>query len=87
MDNVVIKQARQAIEGTYDCTCNIIEYKEIKDELTKRTKHQGEIVLESQKCKISFETIKNTNESETENSVTQIVKLFIAPEVEIKPRF
>lgn len=82
-----ILRTRQVIESTYDCACDIIERKAVKDEITKRTKDQEEIVLEKQNCKLSFETIKNTNESETENNVTQIVKLFIAPDIEIKPRF
>lgn len=82
--NNIYNLARQAIESTYDCTCNVIEHKAEKDKVTKRTSHIEEKVTEKQKCKLSFQTIKNTNESETENSVTQTVKLFIAPELKIK---
>lgn len=87
MDNLIIEQARKAVETTYDCICDVIEYKAIKNETTKRTNHQEEKVIEQQKCKLSFKTIKNSNESETDNSVTQIVKLFVVPEIDIKPRF
>ena len=80
------KQARKAIESTYDCLCDIIEYKSKKDPLTKRTTYKEETTLKEKPCRISFETINNASETETESSVTQEIKLFIAPELDIKPR-
>lgn len=81
------KQARQAIESTYDCKCDIVEYKATKNPDNKRTEYKEEIVLEKQSCKKSYKTISNAKESENESNVSQIVKLFIAPEVQIKSRF
>lgn len=77
--------ARKAIESTYDGLCTVIELKKEKDELTKLTKKQPVIVLESQPCKLSFEIIKAVNQSESVASVTQTTKLFISPDISIKP--
>lgn len=82
-----LRLARQSIESTYDCKCDIIEYQTIKNTTNKRTEHKEIVVLEKQSCRISYKTISNTNQSENENNVVQIVKLFIAPETIIKPRF
>lgn len=82
-----ILRTRQAIESTYDYKCNVVEYRATKNPTNKRTECKEETVLEEQACRVSYKTISNSNESENENSVTQIVKLFIAPEIQIKPRF
>lgn len=82
-----VLRVRQAIENTYDCLCDVIEYKSAKNNVNKRTEYKEETILEKQPCRVSYKTITNTNQSETENSVTQIIKLFIAPEINIKPRF
>lgn len=82
-----IANVRNAIENTYDCLCDIIEYQAVKNNVNKRTEHQEIKVLEKQPCRISYKTVTNTNQTEQENSTTQIVELFIAPEIEIKPRF
>ena len=89
MNNIelVKQQARKAIQSTYNCKCDIIEYQSIKDTINKRTKYQEITVLENQPCRISYKTISNSNEGENESNVVQIVKLFIAPEIQIKPRF
>ena len=81
-----LKLARSSIESTYDCKCDIIEHKAIKNEINKRTEYQEVIVWEKQPCRISYKTISNTNQTEEVNKVVQIVKLFIAPEIPIKPR-
>lgn len=81
------KQARQAIESTYDCECDVIEYKAIKNQINKRTEYKEEATLEKQPCRKSYKTFSNAKESEDESNVTQIVKLFIAPEIQIKSRF
>lgn len=89
MNNIELakKQVRQAIESTYDCKCDIIEYKATKNSINKRTEYKEETVLQKQPCRKSYKTISNAKESENENNVTQILKLFIAPEIQIKSRF
>lgn len=79
-------RVRHTIEDTYDCLCEIIEYQPVKNTTNKRTEHKEIIVLEKQPCRISYKTISNANETKNKNKVFQIVKLFIAPEIQIKPR-
>ena len=69
---------RGAIEATYDCLCDVIEYKAKKDPITKRTSHKEETILKGKPCRISFKTINNTSETEIESNVTQAIKLFVA---------
>lgn len=79
------KQARKAIESLYDCTCNITGGKErIKDPVTKETKLIPKIKYEKQSCKVSKQSLSKNNQSDTINNINYELKLFIAPEVEIK---
>lgn len=82
-----ISKVRKTIESTYDCLCDIVEYKANKNTTNKRIEYKEKTVIEKQPCRISYETISNANETENESNVTQIVKLFIAPEIQIKSRF
>lgn len=81
-----ILKTRQAIESTYDRVCDIVEYQNIINPTNKRTKKEEITVLEKQHCRISYSNIQKSNDSETGNSINQIIKLFITPEIEIKPR-
>ncbi|WP_283591339.1 hypothetical protein [Clostridium butanoliproducens] len=80
------KQARKAIESLYDCTCNICGYEKYKDPITKETKTGINPVpkYENQPCKISKQSLSKNNQSDTVNQVTYELKLFTAPEVNIK---
>lgn len=75
---------RKAIEGMYIGTCTITEHQKVKKE-NKSTGFQDVIVLENQPCKLSFEKITNTSQTETAALVVQIAKVLIAPEIQIKP--
>ncbi len=77
-------RSRIAIEILYEHTCTVVEYRKIKDPITKVTKPQEVPVIENQPCKLSFSNVKHSEQTESANSISQIVKLFIAPEVEIK---
>lgn len=78
-------KARKAIESQYAGICTVIEYGSVRDEVTKITR-QGEMTaLEKQPCKLSFEKTTAAVQTETAAAVGQGVKLFIAPEVEVKP--
>ncbi|NFG22687.1 hypothetical protein FDF11_08265 [Clostridium botulinum] len=78
------KQHRKAIEMTYNCTCTVKEYKSVKDPVTKVTSKRDVQVLENQPCSISYSSVKSTNQTETNATVQQVIKLFIAPEITIK---
>ena len=79
-----MEMVRKAIESTYIGECDVIEYKTTKNETNKRNEHKEEIVLRKQKCRISFENISNSTQDGNTNNITQVIKLFIAPEINIK---
>ncbi|KXG78283.1 hypothetical protein [Thermotalea metallivorans] len=80
----VFALARKSIESTYTGHCSIVEYKEVKDPVSKITKHEEVIVLENQPCRLSYDNISTTKSTESAHEVSQTIKLFIASEVEIK---
>ena len=75
------KAARKAIEKTYYTgLCSVVERRDVRDEQTKIT-HKSEVtVIENQPCKLSFEKLDATAQTETAASLT----LFLPPDVEIK---
>ena len=75
---------RKAIEMTYTGKCTITEKKKV-NKANKSTGFQDVVVLENQACKLSFEKITNTNQTETAALVVQTAKVLIAPEIIIKP--
>ena len=83
----VIKKAREhhrnAIEQLYEDTCTVIEYKSIKDSITKVTNKQEVIVLTDQPCKLSFSSSNTASEGENVTTVSQTIKLFLSNDVEI----
>ena len=81
---VEMVKARRAIEKFYSGTCTITEYQKFQ----KPNKSMGfreEVVFENQPCRLSFSTANQTNQTETgASSVSQIIKLFLAPEIQVK---
>ena len=73
---------RQAIESLYSDECSVYEYRKVKNPQTKVTELEEVCVLENQPCRLSYETIKETSDGIL-GGVTQIVKLFIAPEINL----
>lgn len=75
--------ARAAIEKLYTGVCTITnKQKVIKN---KRTVHEDIGVCENQKCRLSYNSSPNANQTETVAIVSQTIKLFIAPELEVLP--
>ena len=80
------KAARKAIESTYSGVCTILERRDIRDEKTKITRKNEEVpIVENQPCKLSFEKLNAVVQTDTAAKLTQGTKLFIAPEIQIKP--
>lgn len=79
------KSARKAIESTYTGVCQVIEYGAVRDEASKITWHGEAVVLENEPCRLSFEKTSAAVQTDTAAAVGQSVKLFLAPEVIIKP--
>lgn len=82
--NQYILGARKAIESMYDRECDVIEYQAVINQKNKRTENKEVVVLEKKPCRVSYETISNSDETEMQNNTSQKIKLFIAPEITIK---
>ena len=74
--------ARKALESTYEGRAAVVEYLKIKDEYGL-TSCQEVTLLEDQPCKLSFETL-TSNSGDPVATISQGVKLFLSPDVEIK---
>lgn len=85
----VIRQAqkmhREAVESMYTGMATITEQGKIKDEKTKLTKFDPKIVLRNQPCRLSYEKQQNTVQSDSAAAIIQTTKLFISPDIVIKP--
>lgn len=83
---VAQKMTRKAIESTYVGICTIMERRDVRDEETKITRKNKEItVVEDQPCRLSFEKLNAVIQTETVSRQTQGTKLFIAPEIVVRP--
>lgn len=82
--NQYLLEARKAIESMYDRECDVIEYQSAINQKNKRTENKEVVVLKKEPCRVSYETISNTSETEMQNNTSQKIKLFIAPEIVIK---
>ena len=78
-------RARKAIESTYSGVCTVIERRDVRNEETKITRKSEVVVIENQPCRLSFEKLNSVVQTETAAKLTQGTKLFIAPEIKIKP--
>jgi hypothetical protein len=75
--------ARKNIEKQYDSECTIYELKpKVINNITKDVETE---VFKNEKCRISFEDIYVNTQTDMEAKKVQKIKLFIAPELEIKP--
>jgi hypothetical protein len=73
------------LETLYKGACSITEYRPKLNLVNKRTEHGEVVVYNNIPCRLSFETIKSSDESSTVNSVSQITKLFLSSKYNIKP--
>lgn len=77
------ERVREAIESTYDGICSIYEYKSVRgDDGIIRQKEEA--AFADIPCKLSYETNYPVRQTDTAAVVSQRVKLFIAPEVNVK---
>ena len=78
-------KAREAVESLYDGKCTIIEYKKVKKK-DMSTDFQEVVILENEPCRLSSNSISTTGQTDTlASSIVQIVKVFLAPEIQVKP--
>lgn len=77
--------ARKVQESQYSGMMTVTESHHVRDEVTKLTEQKDVVVFENQPCKLSFETSKSAQQTESAAGITQIIKLFLAPETTVKP--
>ena len=79
------KAARKAQEALYTGVMTVTERQKIKDERSRLVTEKDVAVLEDQPCKLSFEALKPAGQTQTAAGITQTIKLFLAPEVTVRP--
>lgn len=77
------KYMSKAYRLLYEHSCTTFEYRDIKDPITKITTSQEVEVLKDEPCRLSYENVVHTNQTESTNVVKQVIKLFISPDVHI----
>ena len=79
------QRARKAIEATYFGVLTVREMQKVKDDATKLTKQKEVVTLENAPCRLSFETLQAAVQTSSAATITQVTKLFLSPDIEIKP--
>ncbi len=75
--------ARKAIESTYEGICTVVEHRKVQ-KANKSTGFEEVVTLENQPCRLSYKTITNAGENDVTSSVSQIIQVFLNPEINIK---
>lgn len=76
---------KKALEFLWKGTCTISVKKEKTNPITKRTEFDEDVIYSNQPCKLSFERLTTTTENSNAALITQGVKLFLSPTIEIPP--
>lgn len=74
---------RKAVEKGYIGTCSVIEYRKVKRE-NGSTGFSEETVLDNIPCKLSFKSAPVLGDGATGSAISQMVKVFMAPDVSVK---
>ena len=80
-----VLKARKAIERMYTGTCRVTEHQKVKSETSKLVSYCDKVVLEDQPCRLSFLRSDPTQQTESAAGIEQVIKLFLAPEVTVRP--
>lgn len=79
-----MNRARREIEKLYKGRCDVYEYRDVLDKETKITSKKEVLVLKNWRCKLSYESMSVTKESNGVAVPAVSAKLFISPDIEIK---
>lgn len=77
--------ARRALEATYDGRCTVTECQKVKDPKTKITSEKEVVILEEEPCRLSYSNVSSVDQTEAVAKTVQVTKLFLSPDVQIKP--
>lgn len=75
-------EVRKAIESMYDCTCDVYEYTNMTNTITKKTTQEEIMVIQRQPCRLSTQTISQAMEGGV-SAIVKVTKLFLSPEITI----
>lgn len=73
----------KAVSRLWTGKCDIVEYTEVTDKKTHVTSMQETTTLKDIPCRISFETVKEAQQTEAPAKGEQIIKLFVASDINI----
>lgn len=76
---------REMLESLYEGKAVVTEHQKVTDPKTKRTSYQDKVVLKDQPCRLSFEKIQAAGQENPVVGVSQVIRLFISPDVVIRP--
>ena len=79
-----LEKAKKAIRSLWTGVCNIFGFKDVEDEYGA-TSHAEVALFENLPCRLSFKNISQTSQTESFAVSSQVVKLFIAPDVYVPP--
>ena len=79
-----LKKAKKAIQSLWTGVCNIFGFKDVEDKYGA-TIHTEVTLFENLPCRLSFKNISQTSQTESFAVSSQVVKLFITPEVYVPP--
>lgn len=79
-----LKQARESIQSMWTGICNIFGFKNSKNKYGTVVSEVKEL-YKNIPCRLSFKNISQTEQTESVAKTSQVVKLFIAPEVYAPP--
>ena len=74
---------RFTLERMYSGTCDVVQYVQTTDPVTKKTLFGEQTVFAMQPCRLSYAAAPVTGDGNAA-AVTQEIKLFISPDVSIK---
>lgn len=87
LPKAALVRARKAIESAYIGICDVIEYMDIESSGSRFTKKEEAAIYTGIPCRLSYSRYNQMYPavpSDTAASVSQLVKLFLAPEIIIK---
>ena len=79
-----LKQARESIQSMWTGICNIFGFKNSKNKYGTVVSEVKEL-YKNIPCRLSFKNISQTEQTESVAKTSQVVKLFIAPEIYAPP--
>lgn len=75
-------RVRKTLDSSYNGKCQVTNRHKIKKS-NGATAFEDVVVITDQPCRLSYKTISGANNGETMSGISQIIKLFLAPDVEI----